>query len=506
MVGEDGHAEHYDDISQGRCSGARSLRESEVVFSDCNVGRQRYDDYFSLHPAAPESNSLLTAPASPQPDPRPEIPWRSNSPAWRSSGGPFPLHPLPRAAGISTERQHVIPVRRPPEPLSPGKRTSWGSGLLNCLFFVRCTLSPPQYRENDLTMCDVLFPSGNSLAAIPSKRGTTSTTPCKARSSPCGSSGQTCAAAWLCLTCAAAPSSLTSLPLPTQLVTQGRRVLVCSACIHPQEPATPQRVYHTPCGVTSLHFHPQVGRLLAAGWSDGRVVLYDVRPSSPPPSSASPLPSPPPSGPLLHHHLGQAPPPRHPELASNGQKKGLQLRVPNLNGDGDKWSSTRVHYKVSMVQDKCLNGERSIIRCRWYKNKCLNGERSIIRYRWYKNKCLNGERSIIRCQWYKNKCLNGERSIIRCQWYKNKCLNGERSIIRCQRYKNKCLNGERSIIRCQWYKNKCLDGERSIIRCQWYKNKCLDGERSIIRCQWYKNKCLNGERSIIRCQWYKNKC
>ncbi|XP_063874202.1 dynein intermediate chain 2, ciliary-like [Scylla paramamosain] len=48
-----------------------------------------------------------------------------------------------------------------------------------------------------------------------------------------------------------------------------------------KNPASPERVYHTPCGVTSLHFHPQIGRLLAAGWSDGRVVLYDVSSTTP---------------------------------------------------------------------------------------------------------------------------------------------------------------------------------------------------------------------------------
>ncbi|KAG0722533.1 hypothetical protein GWK47_044315 [Chionoecetes opilio] len=39
---------------------------------------------------------------------------------------------------------------------------------------------------------------------------------------------------------------------------------------------------HTLAASPSGHFLPtEVGRLLAAGWSDGRVVLYDVRPSSP---------------------------------------------------------------------------------------------------------------------------------------------------------------------------------------------------------------------------------
>ncbi|XP_050705726.1 dynein axonemal intermediate chain 1-like isoform X2 [Eriocheir sinensis] len=48
-----------------------------------------------------------------------------------------------------------------------------------------------------------------------------------------------------------------------------------------KNPVSPERVYHTPSGVTSIHFHPKVGRLLAAGWSDGRVVLYDVCPTTP---------------------------------------------------------------------------------------------------------------------------------------------------------------------------------------------------------------------------------
>ncbi|XP_069959881.1 dynein axonemal intermediate chain 1-like [Cherax quadricarinatus] len=47
-----------------------------------------------------------------------------------------------------------------------------------------------------------------------------------------------------------------------------------------KNPATPERVFHTPCGVLSLNFHPKHGSLVAAGWSDGTVVMYDVRSST----------------------------------------------------------------------------------------------------------------------------------------------------------------------------------------------------------------------------------
>nr|XP_045610725.1 dynein intermediate chain 2, ciliary-like [Procambarus clarkii] len=44
-----------------------------------------------------------------------------------------------------------------------------------------------------------------------------------------------------------------------------------------KNPASPERVFHAPCGVLSLHFHPKHGSMVAAGWSDGTVVMYDVR-------------------------------------------------------------------------------------------------------------------------------------------------------------------------------------------------------------------------------------
>ncbi|XP_071522591.1 dynein axonemal intermediate chain 1-like isoform X2 [Panulirus ornatus] len=49
-----------------------------------------------------------------------------------------------------------------------------------------------------------------------------------------------------------------------------------------KNPATPERVFHTPCGVLCLHFHPQHGSMVVAGWSDGTVVMYDVRSSTSP--------------------------------------------------------------------------------------------------------------------------------------------------------------------------------------------------------------------------------
>lgn len=44
-----------------------------------------------------------------------------------------------------------------------------------------------------------------------------------------------------------------------------------------KNPATPERVFHTPCGVLCLHLHPKHGYVVAAGWSDGTVVMYDVK-------------------------------------------------------------------------------------------------------------------------------------------------------------------------------------------------------------------------------------
>ncbi|XP_071516735.1 dynein axonemal intermediate chain 1-like [Panulirus ornatus] len=48
-------------------------------------------------------------------------------------------------------------------------------------------------------------------------------------------------------------------------------------CIYSlKNPDTPERVFHAPGGIITLHFHPQRSCLLAAGWSDGSVALYDV--------------------------------------------------------------------------------------------------------------------------------------------------------------------------------------------------------------------------------------
>nr|XP_045610794.1 dynein intermediate chain 2, ciliary-like [Procambarus clarkii] len=49
-----------------------------------------------------------------------------------------------------------------------------------------------------------------------------------------------------------------------------------------KNPATPERVFRAPCGVTSVSFHPKYGSMIAAGWSDGTVVIYDTRCSASP--------------------------------------------------------------------------------------------------------------------------------------------------------------------------------------------------------------------------------
>ncbi|XP_045122648.1 dynein axonemal intermediate chain 1-like [Portunus trituberculatus] len=45
-----------------------------------------------------------------------------------------------------------------------------------------------------------------------------------------------------------------------------------------KNPSTPERVFRAPCGVTCMSFHPQYGSVLAAGWADGTVVVYEARP------------------------------------------------------------------------------------------------------------------------------------------------------------------------------------------------------------------------------------
>ncbi|XP_064097254.1 LOW QUALITY PROTEIN: dynein intermediate chain 2, ciliary-like [Macrobrachium nipponense] len=40
---------------------------------------------------------------------------------------------------------------------------------------------------------------------------------------------------------------------------------------------TPERVFRAPCGVITVQFHPQIARLMAGGWSDGTVVVYDIQ-------------------------------------------------------------------------------------------------------------------------------------------------------------------------------------------------------------------------------------
>ncbi|XP_069169727.1 dynein axonemal intermediate chain 1 [Procambarus clarkii] len=48
-----------------------------------------------------------------------------------------------------------------------------------------------------------------------------------------------------------------------------------------KNPATPHRVFRAASGFSTLHFHPQVGRLLAAGRTDGTVMVYDIATTSP---------------------------------------------------------------------------------------------------------------------------------------------------------------------------------------------------------------------------------
>ncbi|XP_069987018.1 dynein intermediate chain 2, ciliary [Penaeus vannamei] len=53
-------------------------------------------------------------------------------------------------------------------------------------------------------------------------------------------------------------------------------------CIYTlKNPSTPERVLRAPCGVTCVHFHPKHGSVVAAGWADGTVVVYDTRAVSP---------------------------------------------------------------------------------------------------------------------------------------------------------------------------------------------------------------------------------
>ncbi|XP_063868428.1 dynein axonemal intermediate chain 1-like [Scylla paramamosain] len=49
-----------------------------------------------------------------------------------------------------------------------------------------------------------------------------------------------------------------------------------------KNPSTPERVFRAPCGVTCVSFHPQYGSVLAAGWADGTVVVYEARPPGQP--------------------------------------------------------------------------------------------------------------------------------------------------------------------------------------------------------------------------------
>ncbi|XP_042232430.1 dynein axonemal intermediate chain 1-like [Homarus americanus] len=49
-----------------------------------------------------------------------------------------------------------------------------------------------------------------------------------------------------------------------------------------KNPTSPERVFRAPCGVTCATFHPKHGSLVAAGWSDGTVVVYDIRSNSSP--------------------------------------------------------------------------------------------------------------------------------------------------------------------------------------------------------------------------------
>ncbi|XP_064097257.1 dynein axonemal intermediate chain 1-like isoform X2 [Macrobrachium nipponense] len=51
--------------------------------------------------------------------------------------------------------------------------------------------------------------------------------------------------------------------------------LVCIFSL--KSPNNPERVFPAPCGVTCVHFHPQHCNLVAAGWSDGSVVVYDAK-------------------------------------------------------------------------------------------------------------------------------------------------------------------------------------------------------------------------------------
>nr|XP_027228347.1 dynein intermediate chain 2, ciliary-like [Penaeus vannamei] len=44
-----------------------------------------------------------------------------------------------------------------------------------------------------------------------------------------------------------------------------------------KNPGIPERVFQSPCGVTSVQFHPSRASILAAGREDGVVIVYDIR-------------------------------------------------------------------------------------------------------------------------------------------------------------------------------------------------------------------------------------
>ncbi|KAK4305065.1 hypothetical protein Pmani_023030 [Petrolisthes manimaculis] len=56
-----------------------------------------------------------------------------------------------------------------------------------------------------------------------------------------------------------------------------------------KNPATPEKVFHSPASVTCVHLHPQYGNVVGAGWSDGTVVVYDLRSPSTPITSTPPI-------------------------------------------------------------------------------------------------------------------------------------------------------------------------------------------------------------------------
>ncbi|KAK3879026.1 hypothetical protein Pcinc_016382 [Petrolisthes cinctipes] len=105
-----------------------------------------------------------------------------------------------------------------------------------------------------------------------------------------------------------------------------------------KNPSTPEKVFHSPASVTCVHLHPQYGNVVGAGWSDGTVVVYDLR------SPSTPITSTPPIG---KHLL----PVTQVRWVRTGVGEEMSLFSVSMEGRVTRWGLGRTSLHPSLILD-----------------------------------------------------------------------------------------------------------------------------------------------------------